>query len=222
MVIHLKIMSLVQITQETHKMSRNILEEAKPYLFEKPIPGQSLVNSPNQKYAWESPPEITSQKEAIQRMFLDMIKPDNMETLVTMMSNDVPIANIAELLVKTSFQKGKINPDLAITMMEPLMFMLKSLAEKVGIDPILSDDDSVDEVDDPNPEANLELAEKARLNRNLAEPVNKLRELQNRTANIPLATPELREQLKTLDTSKVKASIEQKNTNPSLLSKEGE
>lgn len=203
-------------------MSRNILEEAKPYLFEKPIPGQSLVNSPNQKYAWESPPEITSQKEAIQRMFLDMIKPDNMETLVTMMSNDVPIANIAELLVKTSFQKGKINPDLAITMMEPLMFMLKSLAEKVGIDPILSDDDAVDEVDNPNPEANLELAEKTRLNRNLAEPVNKLRELQNRTANIPLATPELREQLKTLDTSKVKASIEQKNTNPSLLSKEGE
>lgn len=201
-------------------MSRNILEEAKPYLFDQPIPGQSLVNSPNEKYAWESPPEITSQKDAVQRMFLDMIKPDNMETLVGMMSNDVPIANIAELLIKTSFQKGKINPDLAITMMEPLMFMLKSLAEKVGIDPILSDDDEVDEVDEPNPEANLELAENVRLNRNIAEPVNKLRELQNRTANIPLSTPELREQLETLDTSKVKASIEQKNTNPSLLSRE--
>jgi len=140
--------------------------------------------------------------------------------LVGMMSNDIPIANIAELLIKTSFQKGKINPDLAITMMEPLMFMLKSLAEKVGIDPILSDDDEVDEVDEPNPEANLELAENVRLNRNIAEPVNKLRELQNRTSNIPLSTPELREQLKTLDTSKVKASIEQKNTNPSLLSRE--
>jgi hypothetical protein len=201
-------------------MARNILEEAKPYLFDQPIPGQSLVNSPNERYAWESPPEITSQKDAVQRMFLDMIKPDNMETLVGMMSNDVPIANIAELLIKTSFQKGKINPDLAITMMEPLMFMLKSLAEKVGIDPILSDDDEVDEVDEPNPEANLELAENVRLNRNIAEPVNKLRELQNRTANIPLSTPELREQLKTLDTSKVKASIEQKNTNPSLLSRE--
>ena len=201
-------------------MARNILEEAKPYLFDQPIPGQSLVNSPNERYAWESPPEITSQKDAVQRMFLDMIKPDNMETLVDMMSNDVPIANIAELLIKTSFQKGKINPDLAITMMEPLMFMLKSLAEKVGIDPLLSDDDEVDEVDEPNPEGNLELAENVRLNRNIAEPVNKLRELQNRTANIPLSTPELREQLKTLDTSKVKASIEQKNTNPSLLSRE--
>ena len=155
-------------------------------------------------------------------MFLDMIKPDNMETLVEMMSNDVPIANIAELLVKTSFQKGKINPDLAITMMEPVMFMLKSLAEKVGIDPPLSDDDEVDEVDNDNPEANLELAENARLNRNIGEPVNKLRDLQNRTANIPLSTPDLRNQLETLDTSKVKARIEQKNTNPSLLNRAGD
>jgi hypothetical protein len=203
-------------------MARNILEEAKPYLFDQPIPGQSLVNSPNEKYSWESPPEITSQKDAVQRMFLDMIKPDNMETLVEMMSNDVPIANIAELLVKTSFQKGKINPDLAITMMEPVMFMLKSLAEKVGIDPPLSDDDEVDEVDNDNPEANLELAENARLNRNIGEPVNKLRDLQNRTANIPLSTPDLRNQLETLDTSKVRARIEQKNTNPSLLNRAGD
>ena len=203
-------------------MARNILEEAKPYLFDQPIPGQSLVNSPNEKYSWESPPEITSQKDAVQRMFLDMIKPDNMETLVEMMSNDVPIANIAELLVKTSFQKGKINPDLAITMMEPVMFMLKSLAEKVGIDPPLSDDDEVDEVDNDNPEANLELAENARLNRNIGEPVNKLRDLQNRTANMPLSTPDLRNQLETLDTSKVRARIEQKNTNPSLLNRAGD
>jgi len=102
------------------------------------------------------------------------------------------------------------------------MFMLKSLAEKVGIDPPLSDDDEVDEVDNDNPEANLELAENARLNRNIGEPVNKLRDLQNRTANIPLSTPDLRNQLETLDTSKVKARIEQKNTNPSLLNRAGD
>ena len=103
------------------------------------------------------------------------------------------------------------------------MFMLKSLAEKVGIDPILSDDDPVDEIDEEsNPESNIELAEKIRQNKNLAEPVNKLRDLQNRTANIPLSTPKLREQLDNLDVSKVKASIEQKTNNRSLLSKEGE
>jgi hypothetical protein len=202
-------------------MARKVFEEAKPYLFDTPVPGQSLTHSPNERYPWEGPPEITSQKEGVQRMFLDMIKPSNMETLVEMMSNDIPIANIAELLVKTAFQKGKINPDLAVTMMEPVMYMLKSLAEKVGIDPILSEDDANDEIDeDTNPESNVKLAEKVRVNRDLAEPVNKLRDLQNRTANIPLSTPKLREQLDNLDVSKVKANIEQKNTNPSLLSRE--
>jgi hypothetical protein len=181
-------------------MARKVFEEAKPYLFDTPVPGQSLTHSPNERYPWEGPPEITSQKEGVQRMFLDMIKPSNMETLVEMMSNDIPIANIAELLVKTAFQKGKINPDLAVTMMEPVMYMLKSLAEKVGIDPILSEDDANDEIDeDTNPESNVKLAEQVRVNRDLGEPVNKLRDLQNRTA---------------------KANIEQKNTNPSLLSRE--
>jgi hypothetical protein len=202
-------------------MARKVFEEAKPYLFDTPVPGQSLTHSPNERYPWEGPPEITSQKEGVQRMFLDMIKPSNMETLVEMMSNDIPIANIAELLVKTAFQKGKINPDLAVTMMEPVMYMLKSLAEKVGIDPILSEDDANDEIDeDTNPESNVKLAEQVRVNRDLGEPVNKLRDLQNRTANIPLSTPKLREQLDNLDVSKVKANIEQKNTNPSLLSRE--
>lgn len=202
-------------------MARKVFEEAKPYLFDTPVPGQSLTHSPNERYPWEGPPEITSQKEGVQRMFLEMIKPSNMETLVEMMSNDIPIANIAELLVKTAFQKGKINPDLAVTMMEPVMYMLKSLAEKVGIDPILSEDDANDEIDeDTNPESNVKLAEQVRVNRDLAEPVNKLRDLQNRTANIPLSTPKLREQLDSLDVSKVKANIEQKNTNPSLLSRE--
>jgi len=207
-------------------MSRNILEEAKPYLFEKPIPGQALTHSKEEPYPWEGPPEITSQKEGVQRMFLEIIKPSNMETLVDMMSNDIPIANIAELLIKTSFQKGKLNPDLAITMMEPVMYMLKSVAEKVGIDPILSEDDDVDEIDDGDREENLKLAEQVRLNPNLDKPVNKLKDLQRRTANIPLSTPELRKELDSLDVSKVRANILQKQNDnqtvtKSLLSKEG-
>ena len=117
-------------------MAREILQAARPYVFEKPIPGQSLTNNPSEPYPWERPPEITSQKEAINRMFLDIIKPGNIEVLSDLMANDVPIANIAEMLVKTGFQKGKFNPDLAITLMEPVMFMLLSVAEKVGIEAV--------------------------------------------------------------------------------------
>ena len=29
-----------------------------------PVPGQSLTNSPNQKYPWESPPQLTNRREA--------------------------------------------------------------------------------------------------------------------------------------------------------------
>ena len=31
----------------------------------KPIPGQSLTNDPDQRYAWESPPEYTNFREAL-------------------------------------------------------------------------------------------------------------------------------------------------------------
>ena len=107
-------------------MARNLLEIAKPYVLEGAVPGQSLTNAPDQPYPWEGPPEITSQKEAINRIFLDIIKPGNIEVLSDLMANDIPIANIAEMLIKTGFQKGKYNPDLAITLMEPTMFMLLS------------------------------------------------------------------------------------------------
>ena len=207
-------------------MSRQILDAAKPYVFDVPIPGQSLTHSPDEAYPWEGPPEITSQREGIQRLFLEIIKPDNMETLVNMMSNDIPLANIAELLIKTSFQKGKINADLAITLLEPTMFMLKSVAEKVGVDPILSDDEELDEIDENEDiQSNLDLSNKIRTNQPIGQSVNKLQDLQKVASNIPLTSPKLKEQLDNLDVSKVRASILQRqknerNPNASLLSKE--
>lgn len=205
----------------------NIIPETTPYLFEAPIPGQSLTNPKDTPYPWEQPPQITSQKDAMNKMFLEIIKPGNIETLATLMSDEVPIANIAELLIKTSFQKGKINPDLAITLMEPTMYMLLSVAEKVGIDPILSEDEDLDEEDEPDvAQKNVEFAKKIRSNFNkVSEPKN-LKELKVQPRNVPLANPELKKQLETLDTSKLKESILQKKkptmqTQESLLGKTG-
>lgn len=205
-------------------MARKILKEAEPYLFETAIPGQSLTNSPEEPYAWEQPPEITSQKEAINRIFMEIINPENIEVLARMMSDDIPIANIAELLIKTGFQKGKFNPDLAITLMEPTMYMLLSVAEKVGIDPVISEDDDEDEIDDSesNPVANMRTAES--LNPIQPEPKS-LRELKAQPQNVPLSRPELKKQLDQLDVSKVKQSILQKQkpqASDSLLAKTGE
>ena len=195
-----------------------LIPEAEPYLFQAPIPGQSLTNSPDQPYPWERPPEITTQKEAINKIFLEIIKPDNMETLGTAMSDGIPIAGLAEVLIKTSFQKGKINPDLAITLMEPVMYMLLSVAEKIGVDPVLSDDEEDDrsaELEDPEVgEENVKFTKRQ-------EPTS-LKELPSRSTSIPTAPPEIKQQLDKLDTSKVRESILQKQqpqANSSLLNK---
>ena len=195
-----------------------LIPEAEPYLFQAPIPGQSLTNSPDQPYPWERPPEITTQKEAINKIFLEIIKPDNMETLGTAMSDGIPIAGLAEVLIKTSFQKGKINPDLAITLMEPVMYMLLSVAEKIGVDPVLSDDEEDDrsaELEDPEVgEENVRFTKRQ-------EPTS-LKELPSRSTSIPTAPPEIKQQLDKLDTSKVRESILQKQqpqANSSLLNK---
>lgn len=195
-----------------------LIPEAEPYLFQAPIPGQSLTNSPDQPYPWERPPEITTQKEAMNKIFLEIIKPDNMETLGTAMSDGIPIAGLAEVLIKTSFQKGKINPDLAITLMEPVMYMLLSVAEKIGVDPVLSDDEEDDrsaELEDPEVgEENVKFTKRQ-------EPTS-LKELPSRSTSIPTAPPEIKQQLDKLDTSKVRESILQKQqpqANSSLLNK---
>ena len=195
-----------------------LIPEAEPHLFQAPIPGQSLTNSPDEPYPWERPPEITTQKEAINKIFLEIIKPDNMETLGTAMSDGIPIAGLAEVLIKTSFQKGKINPDLAITLMEPVMYMLLSVAEKIGVDPVLSDDEEDDrsaELEDPEVgEENVRFTKRQ-------EPTS-LKELPSRSTSIPTAPPEIKQQLDKLDTSKVRESILQKQqpqANSSLLNK---
>ena len=195
-----------------------LIPEAEPHLFQAPIPGQSLTNSPDEPYPWERPPEITTQKEAMNKIFLEIIKPDNMETLGTAMSDGIPIAGLAEVLIKTSFQKGKINPDLAITLMEPVMYMLLSVAEKIGVDPVLSDDEEDDrsaELEDPEVgEENVKFTKRQ-------EPTS-LKELPSRSTSIPTAPPEIKQQLDKLDTSKVRESILQKQqpqANSSLLNK---
>jgi len=203
----------------------NINEGTASYSFEAPIPGQSLTNPPENKYAWEQPPEMTSQKEAINKIFIEIIKPENMETLASMMADEIPIANIAELLIKTGFQKGKFNPDLAITLMEPTMYMLLSVAEKVGIDPVLSADEDLDETDDPEiAEENVKFAKEQ--NKKISDDDNpkNLRELKVQPRNIPMSNPDLKKQLDSLDTSKVKESIlqrKQPQATESLLGKAG-
>tara|TARA_A100001015_G_C15024666_1_gene729818 strand:- start:1808 stop:2362 length:555 start_codon:yes stop_codon:yes gene_type:complete len=126
-----------------------IPKELQEVLFEKAIPGQSLTNSVEQKYAWERPPEMTSVKEAREKIFLDLLKPENVEAVQDLMINKIPVNAIAEVVLTEGFRKGKFNPDMMLNLLEPTMYMLMAIAEKSGIEPIV-DSGEPDEDDNEN------------------------------------------------------------------------
>jgi hypothetical protein len=106
-----------------------IAKQAEEHLFEGPTAGQSLTNSPDTPYPWEGAPEITSVKVATEKIFFDLLKEDNLTTVATLMSQKTPVADIANLLLTAGFQKGKWNPDMMLSLLEPTMYMLLAIAE---------------------------------------------------------------------------------------------
>jgi len=186
-----------------------ITEEALPHVFERPIPGQSLTNSPDQKYPWDNPPEITSQREATERVFLDLIKPDNMETVSTLMADGMPVADVAQMLLMAGFTKGKFNPDMMLNLLEPTMFMLLSIAEKIGLDPKITREDDEFEIDDEETSSsNLNIA--SELKNSIGKGGGFKDAKVQKVSSTSVGNLKVKEQLESLDTKKLKESLLQK------------
>ena len=192
------------------------------YAFEKPIPGQSLTNSPDQKYPWEGAPELTSSKDAIQKIFLELLKDENLEMFAGLMAKKVPVADLATMIGMASFTKGKMNPDLMMTIIEPTMYMLMAIAEKVGIEPVIYRGEEED-IAKEMPEDGSDVQELLTSNAKTKEQVN-LKDLKIKSVNKSSVSPDINKQLEQLDLSKIKASLLQKqptNQPESLLGKSG-
>lgn len=194
-----------------------ITEEALPHVFERPIPGQSLTNSPEQKYPWDNPPEITSQREATERVFLDLIKPENIETVSTLMADGTPVADVAQMLLMAGFTKGKFNPDMMLNLLEPTMFMLLSIAEKIGLDPkITREDDEFEIDDDETSSSNLQVANE--LKNSIGKGGGFKDVKMKKISPTSVGNLNVKEQLESLDTAKLQESLLQKRKTKSTES----
>jgi len=100
----------------------------------RPIPGQSLTNSPDQPYSWEQPPEFTSPKEAMLHVFEVLTVPEAVSNIIYSLSEGVGVVDLASITLYSGFIEGKWNPDLMIMLMEPTMYMIMALAEKADIE----------------------------------------------------------------------------------------
>ena len=191
--------------------------------FEAPIPGQSLTNSPENNYAWEKPPEMVDLNVARQKIFLNLLEPKNLEEVQKLMSNEIPVDVIAQTVLVEGFRQGKFNPDLALQLLEPTMYMLLAIAEKSGIEPTL--DVKGEELDEePDEEESEELLRESKtFMRNGGQRFQDARVARPQPASVG---PDIKEQLDKLDTEKMRQSILQKpkpklQQGESLLGKTG-
>jgi len=191
--------------------------------FEAPIPGQSLTNSPENNYAWEKPPEMVDLNVARQKIFLNLLEPKNLEEVQKLMSNEIPVDVIAQTVLVEGFRQGKFNPDLALQLLEPTMYMLLAIAEKSGIEPTL--DVKGEELDEePDEEESEELLRESKTF--MKEGGQRFQDARVARPQPASVGPDIKEQLDKLDTEKMRQSILQKpkpelQKGESLLGKTG-
>ena len=178
--------------------------------FNKPVPGQSLTNPPEQKYPWESPPEFTNVTEAQLYLLAELTEKERFVALTNALADQVPVDIITRTILFDGFSKGKWSTDLLLLLIEPLAVIVMALGERVGIDYVLEDGDQ----DEPE-EDNVEGQQKA-LGK-MTEVENQLKETIKNTPTdkrSELLAKEVQEGLENIPTpvvEEVKETIKQKS-----------
>tara|TARA_X000001382_G_scaffold68945_2_gene47955 strand:- start:156 stop:785 length:630 start_codon:yes stop_codon:yes gene_type:complete len=204
------------------ELNQQALEAYNP--FQGPIPGQSLTNSEEERQPWEQPPRTTSIKEARELVFLEMLKQENLEAIIMLMNNGMSIGKITEMLLFIGYTKGQFNPDIMLLLLEPTMYMLLAIAEAVGLDPKLDEDDDIltdEDIDEEDEEDINRLNEKIGPLLKNPEQRRKLEELQD-SIEMDTIPQEIQERVEAVDFSAIKESLlarpnREENTNDSLL-----
>ena len=113
------------------------------------IPGESLTVDPEQSQPWTSPPTFVKKTEALEYYFDYFTSEEIYETLMDTIESQIPLIDIAKIILMKDLREGLFNPDLMLLIIEPIVFMLASLAERVEIDFIIDDDrDGSEEVEE--------------------------------------------------------------------------
>jgi len=179
----------------------------------RPTPGQSLTNSPQQPYNWERPPEFTSPREAMYKIFDSLLEEEALLNTLSALDNGAGVIDIASVVLYAGFIEGKWSPDLMLLLMEPTMYMIIALAQKADID------FNLDAGDDEQPEEMSPDTQLSEINKG----VKSLRELQQKAAGqvSPMSVPkEVKERIEETEIPQSLLSKVSKNPPKNLLGKE--
>ncbi len=102
--------------------------------MDRPVPGQSLTNDPENPAPFEQAPQITNVHEGTQFIWDKITDDEAYESLMTGLSQGVPVMPVVQVILFNEFQKGTFNPDLMMMLVEPTAYMIIALAERLDID----------------------------------------------------------------------------------------
>lgn len=115
--------------------------------FDAPVPGESLVTSPEQKFPFEKPPTHVDPQEAMEELFLRITDEEVLDDLLDLMRKEMPVEDIAQVILFEGFRTGAFNPDLMLLLIEPTIYILLAMANYAEIDAVLYPEEDFD--DDP-------------------------------------------------------------------------
>ena len=121
----------------------------------RPIPGQSLTNSPEQAYPWEGPPEYTEFRPALNFIVEQLLDKEVFTPIMQGIGKGVPLTDITLQMLQAGFEQGKWNPDLLMMLIEPTVYTLMALAEKANIQYRINGDEEEDMDEDDEKEIQM-------------------------------------------------------------------
>ena len=112
-----------------------------------PIPGQSLTRDTDNPYPWETPPEFTNPREALDDIVGSLMQPEAMKNIVSALAQGAAVADLGTAILYAKFNEGKINPDVMMMLAEPVMYTIMAIGEEANIKYNIEGDD-LDEFDE--------------------------------------------------------------------------
>jgi hypothetical protein len=113
--------------------------------MDRPIPGSSLTNDPDEPFPFEKAPEYTNVREACEYIFETIIEEEVYIPIMRSLADGVSLMEITQAILFKGFSEGKWNPDLLLILAEPTAYMLMALAERVDIDVVIYNGEEEDE-----------------------------------------------------------------------------
>ena len=124
------------------------------HLFDAPIPGQSLTKARGTSVL-ESPPLYADASEAAEGIWGSVRNPKAALKLEALLEIGTPVEVLANNIVTAGVFNGKWNPDVAMLLKKPVMYMITAIGKEQGVKdfPILKPDNktgaflaSIDEI----------------------------------------------------------------------------